>query len=136
MNQASNDVEDAFTAADVGTKLASEDFLKINSALTTLTQQMDGYRQRVGEMTPPPEVPDLAELKAAALRSVAKFQEVVQELRLAIQAGNEAQVNKAIKRLGQLDLDPDSNIPDVLEQAMLARFNIPDAEASYRRPAQ
>jgi hypothetical protein len=134
MNQASNDVEDAFTAADVGTKLESGDILQMNAALTTLAQQMIGYQQRVGEMTPPLEVPDLAALKAAELRSVATFQEVLQELRLGIQAGSEARIAQAAQRLVQLDLDPDFKKPLELQQAILARFNIPDAEVSFRRP--
>lgn len=140
MIQASNDFEDAITAASIEDKLVSGDFLHINDALTTLTQQINGYQQRVGELTPPLEVPDLAAFKAGEVRWLAKFQEVLQEHRLGIQAGSEAQIEQAVEaveRLGQqLNLDPDLKKPLGLQHAILARFNIPDAEVGYRRPGQ
>lgn len=159
MNQASNNLEDAFTAANVADKLASPpaasvprqwrpftaaklgDKLtggtvhQINAALTTLTQQMDGYQKLIAELTPPPEVADLAALTAAEQKSVVKFQEVLQQLRSGIQAGSEAKIAQAVQRLAFLDLDPDFKKPAELQQAILARFNIPDAEVSYRRPS-
>lgn len=136
LNQASNNLQDAFTSAGLEQKLASGNLLQINAALTTATQQLDGYQKQINEIPPPVEVPEAADLKVATLKLSGKQQQVLQQLRTAIQSGSQSEMLRAGQQFDQLDSDPDAKRPNELEQALLARFNIPDTEVSYRRPPQ
>ncbi len=133
INDAGNDFNNAFKAAGIDKKIASGNLLEINSALTTTLQQLEGYQQRVKEMSVPSGIPELAELKSSELAAAAKVYQVFQQLRSSIQSGNAAEVQRVALQLGKLSSDPDLKRSDQIEEALLAKYNIPDNEVNYSR---
>jgi hypothetical protein len=133
LNQASNNLNDTFASAGLDVKLASGDSLQINAALTSFVAQLEGYIRQVNETAAPAEVRETAEIKAATSQSAFKFQTVIQSLRAAIQAGNAAEITRLVPQLDALERDPEVTRPDTLQQALLTKYNIPDAQVNYRR---
>jgi ABC-type transporter Mla subunit MlaD len=134
LNQASNNFEETLNAAGLDKLGASRDLLKVNAALTTLVTQIEGYIRQVNEAATPTDVQETAEIKAATLQSASKVLKLFQSLRTAIQTGNIAEVTRLVSQLSALESDPEVLRPATLQQALLAKYNIPDSEVSYRRP--
>lgn len=134
LNQAGNNFGDALSSAGLNQKIASGNVLQINAALTTWTQLLDGYQRQVSGLVAAPEVPETAALKDTDVRRIARIQQAVQQLRAAVQSGSQSELLQAVQQMAQLDNDPDAKRSHEQEQALLAKFNIPDVEVSYRRP--
>ncbi len=133
LHQLENNFDDASESANLAQKLADGDSLQQNAALNTLLAQLEGYQRQVSELAVPSGLVELADLKNVELQGVAKLQRLLQEIRSAIQAGNEQQLDLAVTQWAALENDPTVAQAEKLHVDLLAKFNIPDKEVDYRR---
>ena len=134
LNQASNKFEDPFASAGLDIKVASGDLSLVNAALTSVVAQLEGYIKQVNELAAPADVGETGELKAATLQAASKVLKLVQALQTAIQTRNVAEITRLAPQLATLENDPAVRRPDTLQQAILAKYNIPETQVNYRRP--
>ena len=133
INKANNNLEDTYQIANLPATLLSGDVTRIRKALSTLQVQLDSYKRQVTEIVAPPSVAELAQLKTLELASADKFQRLVEETKLST-TGSEREAQFFVEQLAELAADPETKRTTQLHQFLLAKYNLPDSEVSYRRP--
>jgi hypothetical protein len=132
-NKLGKDFEDATLNAGLQDPRTLQNPLALLAAFGKISEALGGMRQRLNGLQTSASVRETAEIKKASQAYLGKAIKVFGDFRTALQNNDAAGVNRAARQIEELEDDEDINRSDKLQEAILARFNIPDKEVGYER---
>ena len=142
-NAATNGLGDTIETVVIGGGIAKGDDGWVTTALRTTIALLHGYRGELNNLTPPSDIPELEELRSAQQQMITRSLTLFHRLRSAIQEGNEGGLLRVYQSgiLGiykdwiSYSIDPEIHRPEEIQEALLVKYDITQAEVGYRRPA-
>jgi hypothetical protein len=131
MNDAFSNLTDTMKSPDISSDLGSGDASRMLSAINTINQQIDTAQRQISALTPPADIPELAEMKDAVLKSASTLGSLFQQFGMAIQNRDAAQVREVLTKMEQLSSDPDIRKVDEIEKSLLVKYKIANSEVGY-----